>query len=62
MLVKLDDFEQFCGHTIKPKMTILDFRQKKTTVILSMLGVKFQQNKNIMFLVCNKGIFSREER
>ena len=27
-----------------------------------MLGVKFQKNENIMFLVCNKGIFSREER
>ena len=43
-------------------MAIFDFRQKNSTVILSMLGVKFQKNKNITFLVCNKGIFSREER
>jgi len=31
-------------------------------IYLSMLGVKFQKNKNITFLVCNKGIFSQEER
>ena len=43
-------------------MAIFDFRQKNSTVILSMLGVKFQKNKNITFLVCNKGISSREER
>ena len=41
-------------------MAIFDFRQKNSTVILSMLGVKFQKNKNISFLVCNKGIFFRK--
>ena len=41
-------------------MTIFDFWQKNLTVILSMLGVKFQEKKNATFLVCNKGIFFRK--
>ena len=39
------------------KIAFFDFWQKKSTVILTMLGVEFEKNKNITFLIYNKGIF-----
>ena len=41
-------------------MAIFYFRQKNSTVILSMSGVKAKKETKITFLVYNKGIFFRK--
>ena len=41
-------------------MTILDFWQKKSTVILSMLGVKFKKIIKKTFIVYKKDVFFRK--
>ena len=39
------------------KIAFFDFWQKKSTVILNMLGVEFEKNKNVTFLIYNEGTF-----